>query len=71
MKLNNVLPSAAGLIGGKGGAAGILGTLLGGGQAQPGQQQQQPGKQAQPSPQQQLQNALGGLLGGNKKKPPQ
>ena len=71
MKLNNVLPSAAGLIGGKGGAGGILGTLLGG-QSQPGQQQQQqPGKQAQPSPQQQLQDALGGLLGGSKKKPPQ
>jgi uncharacterized protein involved in outer membrane biogenesis len=71
MKLNNILPSAAGLIGGKGGAGGILGALLGAGQAQPGQQQQQPGKQAQPSPQQQLQNALGGLLGGSKKKPPQ
>jgi AsmA protein len=71
MKLNNVLPSAAGLIGGKGGAGGMLGTLLGGGQAQQGQQQQQPGKQAQPSPQQQLQDALGGLLGGSKKKPPQ
>ena len=70
MKLNNVLPSAAGLIGGKGGAGGILGTLLGG-QSQQGQQQQQPGKQAQPSPQQQLQDALGGLLGGSKKKPPQ
>jgi hypothetical protein len=69
MKLNNVLPSAAGLIGGKGGAGGILGTLLGG-QSQQGQQQQQPGKQAQPSPQQQLQDALGGLLGGSKKKPP-
>ena len=71
MKLNNILPSAAGLIGGKGGAGGILGTLLGGGQAQQGQQQPQPGKQAQPSPQQQLQDALGGLLGGSKKKPPQ
>jgi len=72
MKLNNILPSAAGLIGGKGGAGGILGTLLGGGQAQQGQQQQQTGKQAQPNSQQQLQNALGGLFGGsNKKKPPQ
>jgi uncharacterized protein involved in outer membrane biogenesis len=69
MKLNNILPSAAGLIGGKSGAGGILGTLLGG---QPQQGQQQPGKQAQPSTQQQLQDALGGLLGsGNKKKPPQ
>jgi AsmA protein len=72
MKLNNVLPSAAGLIGGKGGAGGVLGTLLGG-QPQQGQpqQQQQPGKQqAQPSSQQQLQDALGGLLGGSKKKKP-
>jgi uncharacterized protein involved in outer membrane biogenesis len=70
MKLNNILPSAAGLIGGKGGAGGILGTLLGG-QQQGQQQQQQPGKQTQPSQQQQLQDALGGLLGGSKKKPPQ
>ena len=72
MKLNNIVPSAAGLLNGKGGAGGILGSLLGG-QPQQGQQQQQqqPNKQAQPSPQQQLQNALGGLLGGSKKKPPQ
>ena len=69
MKLNNIVPSAAGLLGGKGGSAGgIVGSLLGGGQAQ---QPQQAGKPAQqPSQQQQLQDALGGLLGGNKKKPP-
>ncbi len=58
MKLNNLVPSAGGLVG----------ALLGGGQAKQGQQ---PGKTAQPSQQQQLQDALGGLLGGSKKKPPQ
>ncbi|HVP53820.1 MAG TPA: AsmA family protein [Candidatus Eisenbacteria bacterium] len=68
MKLNNIVPNAAGILGGKGGAGGILGTLLGGGQ-QP-KQGQQPAKQAQPTQQQQLQDALGGLLGGSKKKPP-
>ena len=67
MKLNNIVPSAAQLLGGKGGAGGVLGCLLGGGQSQPGQP---PGKAAPPSPQQQLQDALGGLLGGSKKKPP-
>ncbi len=68
MKLNNIVPSAAGLLGGKAGAGGILGGLLGGGQPQPAQPG---GKQAQqPSQQQQLQDALGGLLGGSKKKPP-
>ena len=58
MKLNNLVPSAGGLVG----------ALLGGSQAKQGQQ---PGKTAQPSQQQQLQDALGGLLGGSKKKPPQ
>ena len=67
MKLNNIVPSAAQLLGGKGGAGGVLGCLLGGGQSQPGQP---PGKATPPSPQQQLQDALGGLLGGSKKKPP-
>jgi uncharacterized protein involved in outer membrane biogenesis len=74
MKLNNLVPNAAGLLSGgaKGGAGGIVGALLGGGQ----QQQpagQQAGKPAQSQQQQQmndLQNALGGLLGGSKKKPP-
>jgi uncharacterized protein involved in outer membrane biogenesis len=67
MKLNNIVPSAAGLLSGKGGAGGIVGSLLGGSQAQPAQ----PGaKQAQPTQQQQLQDALGGLLGGTKKKNP-
>ncbi len=42
MKLNNVLPSAAGILGGKaGGAGGIVNGLLGGGQAQPGNAQKQ------------------------------
>jgi len=70
MKLNNIVPSAAGLLGGKGGGAGgILGGLLGGGQPQP--QGQPAGKQPAPqNQQQQLQDALGGLLGGSKKKPP-
>ena len=58
MKLNNLVPSAGGLVG----------SLLGGGQAKQGQQ---PGKTTQPTQQQQLQDALGGLLGGSKKKPPQ
>ena len=71
MKLNNIVPSAAGLLGGKGGAGGVLGGLLGGGQAQQGQPGQQNAKPAQQNQQQQLQDALGGLLGGSKKKPPQ
>lgn len=71
MKLNNIIPNAAGLLGGKGGAGGVLGGLLGGGQAQPAQPAQPGAKPAQqPSQQQQLQDALGGLLGGTKKKPP-
>src|SRR5271166_2953444 len=71
MKLNNMVPSAAGLLGGKGGAGGVLGGLLGGSQAQQGQPGQQNAKPAQQNQQQQLQDALGGLLGGSKKKPPQ
>ena len=59
MKLNNVLPTAAGMLGGKGGSASsIVGGLLGGGQ------QQQGGK---PAPQQQQNNPaslLNGILGG-------
>jgi AsmA protein len=70
MKLNNIVPSAAGLLNGKGGAGGVLGSLLGGGtQAPQGQQANKPAQQQ--TQQQQLQNALGGLLGGTKKKPPQ
>jgi hypothetical protein len=68
MKLNNIIPNAAGLLGGKGGASGVLGGLLGGGQAQPAQPGAKPAQQ--PSQQQQLQDALGGLLGGSKKKNP-
>src|SRR5271157_1795343 len=71
MKLNNMVPSAAGLLGGKGGAGGVLGGLLGGSQAQQGQPGQQNAKPAQQNQQQQLQDALGGLLGGSKKQPPQ
>ena len=64
MKLNNIIPNAAGLLGGgKGGAGGIVGALLGGGQQQ-GQPAQPGAKPAQPTQQQQLQDALGGLFGG-------
>jgi uncharacterized protein involved in outer membrane biogenesis len=59
MKLNNIVPSAGG----------ILGSLLGGKSQPAGQQAGKPA--AQPSQQQQIQDALGGLLGGSKKKPPQ
>jgi hypothetical protein len=68
MKLNNILPNAAGMLGGKnpGGVGGIVGGLLGGGQQQPAAQ---PGQK--PNQQQDLNNsinnALGGLLGGKKK----
>ena len=71
MKLNNIIPNAAGILGGKGGAGGIVGALLGGGNQQQNQQGQPAGKQAQPTQQQQLQDALGGLFGGKKKKPKQ
>jgi hypothetical protein len=58
MKLSNIVP----------GGAGILGSLLGG---KPAPQGQQAGKPApQQNQQQQIQDALGGLLGGSKKKPP-
>ena len=70
MKLNNIIPNAAGILGGKGGAGGIVGALLGGGSQQQNQQGQPAGKQAQPTQQEQLQDALGGLFGGKKKKNP-
>ncbi len=41
MKLNNLLPSASGILAGKGGAGGIVNGLLGGGQAQQGNAQKQ------------------------------
>ena len=69
MKLNNLLPTAGGMLNGKGGAnnlGGLVGGLLGGQQ----QQQQKPAN-GQPAKQQQQSNplgdALGGLLGGQKK----
>jgi uncharacterized protein involved in outer membrane biogenesis len=74
MKVNNLLPTAAGVLGGKNaGVGGIVGSLLGGGQA-PGQQPQPGAKQGQHQPQQNdlnntINNALGGLLGGGKKNP--
>jgi len=70
MKLNNIVPGAAALLGGKGGSAGgILGSLLGGQQQPQGQQAGKPAQQQPPA--NSLQDALGGLLGGSKKKPPQ
>ena len=67
MKLNNMLPTAAGVLGGKNAdVGGIVGGLLGGGGQQP---LAKPGQH--PSQQQDLNNsinnALGGLLGGKKK----
>ena len=67
MKLNNILPTAAGVLGGKNAnVGGIVGGLLGGGGQQPAAQSGQ-----HPSQQQDLNNsinnALGGLLGGKKK----
>jgi uncharacterized protein involved in outer membrane biogenesis len=69
MKLNNLLPTAGGLLSGKGGndLGSVVGGLLGG---QP-KQGQQAGPPAQQQNQQQanpLSDALNGLLGGKKKK---
>jgi AsmA protein len=64
MKLDNIIPSVGGLLGGKG-TGGILGSLLGGSQTQ--QPTQQAAKPA-PNQQQQVQDLLGGLLGGKKQK---
>jgi uncharacterized protein involved in outer membrane biogenesis len=69
MKVDNLLPTAAGVLGGKNASVGgIVGSLLGGQQGQPAAK---PGQQ--PNQQQNLNNsinnALGGLLGGGKKNP--
>lgn len=64
MKVNNLLPTASGLLNGKGGndLGGLVGGLLGG-------QPQQTGKPGQPQQQNNpLNDALGQLLGGKKKK---
>src|SRR5271166_3856707 len=68
MKLNNLLPTAGGLLSGKGGndLGSVVGGLLGGQQKQgqqAGQPAQQQNQQANP-----LNDALNGLLGGKKKK---
>ncbi len=66
MKLNNLLPTAGGLLNGKGGSdlGGLVGGLLGGQQKQQGgQPEQQQNQQANP-----LNDALNQLLGGKKKK---
>jgi uncharacterized protein involved in outer membrane biogenesis len=68
MKLNNLLPTAGGLLNGKGGAdlGGLVGGLLGGQQQQHGQQQgSQPAQNQKANP---LNDALNQLLGGKKKK---
>jgi uncharacterized protein involved in outer membrane biogenesis len=67
MKLNNLLPTAGGLLNGKGGndLGGVVGSLLGGKQATPAQ----PGKPAQAQqPNNSINDALGQILGGSKKK---
>lgn len=67
MKLDNIIPSVAGILGGKGGggASGILATLMG------GTNSQQAGKPAGNQQQQQLESELENLLGSkNHKKPP-
>lgn len=68
MKLDNLIPSVGGLLGGKsGGAEGILSTLMNGSQSH----QNQPAAKPAPNQQQQLQDAIGSLLGGKKQaKPP-
>ncbi len=69
MKLKNLLPTAGGLLNGKGGndLGGLVGGLFGGQQqqqaAKPGQPAQQQNQQANP-----LNDALNQLLGGKKKK---
>ena len=73
MKLKNLLPTAGGLLNGKGGndLGSVVGGLLGG-QQQHGQQAgQQAGQPAQQQNQQAnpLGDALDQLLGGKKKKP--
>jgi AsmA protein len=68
MKLNNLVPSVAGLLGGKGGGTGgMVGALLGGSKPQQGQQT---GKATSNQQQQQLQDAIGSLFGSKKKPPP-
>jgi uncharacterized protein involved in outer membrane biogenesis len=68
MKLNNLLPTAGGLLNGKGGndLGGLVGGMLGGKQSG----QAAPAKPGQPAPQQQqnpLGNALNQIMGGSKK----
>src|SRR5579862_95988 len=61
MRMNNLLPTAGGILNGKGGGVGgLVGGLLGGGQ------QQQGGKPAQQQQQNPLGGVLGGILGGKK-----
>ena len=69
MKLKNLLPTAGGLLNGKGGndLGGLVGGLLGG--QQQGQQAAKPGQpQQQNQPANPLGDALNQLMGGKKKK---
>ena len=70
MKLNNILPTAAGVLGGKNAnLGGIVGGLLGGGQPQGQQQGAQQGQhQNQQNLNDTINNALGGLFGSKKPK---
>ena len=68
MRLNNILPTAAGVLGGKNaGIGGIVQGVLGGGQPQ-GQQSGQHANQQPSNLNNTINNALGGLLGGKKQK---
>jgi len=72
MKVDNILPTAAGVLGGKNASVGgIVGSLLGGQQpsAQPGAKQPGQNKNPQNDLNNTINNALGGLLGGGKKNP--
>ena len=70
MKVNNLLPTAGGLLSGKGGAnnlGGLVGGLLGGQQQQAPQQHGQPAKPNQQQQNNPLGDALNQILGGQKK----
>ena len=70
MKVNNLLPTAGGILNSKGGnnnLGSLVGGLLGGQQQQQQGQAAKPGQPQQNQQNQQIQNALDQLLGGKKK----